>query len=101
MVLFIELLKAAQVNLVLKLRDSQILDFDRVSDGPLEANGNGRQVVRVLDQLELGTSMECFALEADRQWFAVQNLEEDAQVVLADLFWVVKDMEIHLLPRSQ
>ena len=55
----------------------------------------------MLDQLELSASMKGFSFETDRNRLAVRDLEEDAQVVLANFFRVVKHMQVHLLTRSQ
>jgi len=44
----------------------------------------------VLDQLKLSASMECLTFKLDGYWFAVQDLEEDSEMMLADFFRVVK-----------
>lgn len=77
-ILCVELLEASHVNLVLKLGDSKVLDLNGVSDGPLKTNRHGWQVVCVLNQLKLSTSMKCLALELDAQRLTVHDLEEDA-----------------------
>ena len=48
-ILLVELFEKGRVHLVFELGNSQILNLNRVSHGPVEANWNGRQVVRVLD----------------------------------------------------
>lgn len=55
----------------------------------------------MFDQLELGTSVQGFTLELDGKRFSVHDLEEDVEMVLANLLRVVQDVEIHLLTRSQ
>ena len=55
----------------------------------------------MLDQLQLSSTVECLSFKFDTQWFAVENLEEDAKVMLANFFRVVEHMQVHLLSRSQ
>lgn len=57
MVVLIKLLHTAHINLVLQLSDTEILDLNRVGNRPLETDRYRRQVVRVLDELELGTAV--------------------------------------------
>ena len=101
MIFRIKLLKTSHIDLVLKLCDTQVLDFDRVRDGPFKTNRHRRQVIGVLNQLQLRSTVECFSFEFDAQWLAVENLEEDAKVMLADFFRVVEHVQVHLLSRSQ
>lgn len=65
MVILIKLLHTAHIDLVLQLGNAEVLDLDRVCDSPLESDRYRGQVVSVLDKLELGTAMECLALESD------------------------------------
>lgn len=46
----------------------------------------------MLDQLELCTSVESFALKFDGKRFAVHDLEEDVEVMLTDLLGVVENV---------
>ena len=62
---FVELLQFRHINLVLEFGDTEILDLDGVGHGELKANGHGWQIVRVLDESELGTSVEGLTLEAE------------------------------------
>jgi len=101
MVVLIKLLHTAHINLVLQLSDTEILDLNRVGNRPLETDRYRRQVVRVLDELELGTAVQSLALKANGDGLAVHYLEEDAQMMLADFLRVVKYMKVHLLTRSQ
>ena len=48
-ILLVEFFEKSSVNVVFELGDSQILNLNRVSHGPVEADWNGAQVVRVLD----------------------------------------------------
>ena len=48
-ILLVEFFEKSSVNVVFELGDSQILNLNRVSHGPVEADWNGGQVVRVLD----------------------------------------------------
>ena len=45
--------------------------------------------------------MESLTLKLDSQRFAIQNLEEEIQMVLPDLLRIVQHIEIHLLTWSQ
>ena len=101
MILSVKLFKASHIDLVLELGDAEILDLDGISDGPLETNRYRRQVVGVLDKLELGTTVKSLTLELDAEWLTVHDLEEDAQVVLANLFRIVEHMQVHLLTRCK
>ena len=101
MVLCVQLLKTSRVDLVLELCDSEVLDFNWVRDGPLKADWDGRQGVGVLDELQLSSSMEGLTLEADGERLTIHDLEEDGQVVLANLLGVVKNIQVHLLARGQ
>ena len=71
MIFRIKLLKTSHIDLVLKLCDTQVLDFDRVSDGPFKTNRHRRQVIGVLDQLQLRSTVESLSFEFDAQWLAV------------------------------
>ena len=55
----------------------------------------------MLDESELGTSMEGFALKAEAEGLAVFDLELDAEVVLTDLLRVVEHVEVHLFAWAQ
>lgn len=70
-VVAVEGFECGSVDLVLELGDSQVLDFDWVSHSPLETNGGGWQVVNVLKQAEIGTTMECLALKVNNERLAV------------------------------
>ena len=50
----------------------------------------------MLDELKLCTSMESLTFKFDAEGLTVQNLEEDAEVMLADLLGVVEYMQVHL-----
>ena len=51
----------------------------------------------MLDQLELCTSVQSFTLEFDGKRLAVHDIEEDIEVMLANLLGVVENVEVHLL----
>ena len=55
----------------------------------------------MLNQLKLSTTVECLTLEANGEWLAVHDLEEDTEVMLSDFFGVVQYVKIHLLTRGQ
>ena len=55
----------------------------------------------MLQQLELGTSLKCLSLELNGQWLTITDLEEDVQVVLADVLGVVQHRQVHLLTRGE
>ena len=95
-VLSVELLETGHVDLILELGDAEIFDLDGVRDGPFKADWNGRQIISVLNKLELCTPVERLTFEFDTEGLTVQNLEEDAEVVLADLLGVVEYMQVHL-----
>ena len=100
-VLLIQLLHTAHVNLVFELGDTQVLNFDRVGDCPLEADRYRRQIVGVLDELELCTAVESFTLKLNSERLAVHDLEEDAEMVFTNFLRVVKNMQVHLLARGK
>lgn len=100
-VLPVQLFKQRRVNLVLELCDAEILYFDWVGNGPLQANRHWRQLVGVLQHLELSSAMKSFALKSQKQWLSVTDLEEHVQVVLHDLLGIVKYCTIDLLSRRQ
>ena len=101
MVILVELLHTTHIDLILELSNAEVLDLNRIGDCPLKTNRDRRQVVGVLDQLELSATVEGLALKPDSKRLAIQDLEEDAQMVLANFLWIVEHMEIHLLTRSQ
>ena len=78
MILSVKLFKTSHIDLVLELGDAEILDLDGISDGPLETNRYRRQVVGVLDKLELGATVKSLTFELDAEWLTVHDLEEDA-----------------------
>lgn len=100
-VILVKFLHATHIDLVLQLGDTKVLDLNRVGDGPLETDRYRWQVIRVLDELELGTAVQSLTFEANRKRLSVENLEEDAQVVLTNFLGVVEHVKIHLLARSQ
>jgi len=55
----------------------------------------------VLDQLELGPSMESLTFKFDAQRLAIHDLEKDSQVMLSHFFWIVEHIKVHLLTRFQ
>ena len=65
MILSVKLFKTSHIDLVLELGDAEILDLDGISDGPLETNRYRRQVVGVLDKLELGATVKSLTFELD------------------------------------
>ena len=67
----------------------------------MEADRHGWQIVRVLYESELGTSVEGLTLEAEAKGLTVKDLELDAEVMLADFLRVIEYVEIHLLARGQ
>ena len=101
MVLLVELLHTTHVNLVLQLGDTEILDLDRVSDGPLETNRYRRKVISVLDELQLSATVQSLTFKANSDRLAIHNLEEDTQVVLTNLFGIVEHVKVHLLTRCE
>lgn len=48
----VQLLELGEVDRVLQLGDSEVLDLDRVRDGEFHADRDGRHLVSVLEQLE-------------------------------------------------
>lgn len=87
----VELFKFGAVDLVLKLGNAKILDFDRVCNSPFETNRNRRQVIGVLQKLQLGTSLKSFSFKLDSKRLSVADLEENAQMMLAHILWVVQN----------
>ena len=100
-VLLVQLFKQRRVNLVLELCDAEILYFDWVGNGPLETNRHWRQLVGVLQHLELGSAMKSLALKSQKQWLSVTDLEEHVQVVLHDFLGIVFNCAVDLLSRCQ
>ena len=49
----------------------------------------------------MSSSVEGLTLEADGKRLTIHDLEEDGQVVLANLLGVVKNIQVHLLARGQ
>jgi len=101
MVLGIQLFQTSQVDLVLELCDTQVLDFDRVSDRPFKTNRYRREVVSVLDKLQLSATMQCFTFKLNSKRLTIHDLEEEVEVMFANFFGIVKHMQVHLLTRSQ
>jgi hypothetical protein len=97
----VELLQLCSVDLILEFGYSKIFDFDRVGDCPLKTDRYGRQLVSVLQHLELGAAMECLSLKPEKEGLAVADLEEHVQVVLHDFLRVVKYRAVDLLSRSE
>jgi len=100
-VVSVERLKPRGINLVLQFGYSEVLDFNWVGHCPLQANGNRRQVVSMLEELELGTTLEGLSLELNGKRLSVTDLEEDVQVVLAHVLGVVQNAQVHLLSRGE
>ena len=50
----------------------------------------------MLNKLKLCTPMKSLTFKFDAQRLTIENLEENAEVVLADLFGVVENMQVHL-----
>jgi hypothetical protein len=100
-ILSIQLHKGFAVDLVLELRDAEVLHLDRESDSCLQADGHRWELVGVLKKLQLRTAMKRFTLELNSQRFAVEDLEEDVQVVLLDLLGEVEHAYVHLLVRRK
>ena len=55
----------------------------------------------MLDKLKLCTPVKSLTFKFDAQGLSVENLEEDAEVVLADLLRVVENMQVHLFTRRK
>lgn len=92
MVLSIQLFQTGQVNLVLELRDTEVLDFDWVGDSPFKANRYRRKVIGVLDKLQLGATMQCFTFKLDSKRLTIHDLEEQIEMMFANLLGIVEHM---------
>ena len=55
----------------------------------------------MLDELQLSATVEGLTFKANSERLAIHNLEENAQVVLANLLGIVKHVEVHLLARRE
>lgn len=101
MIVLIQLFQARGVNHILQLGDSKVLNLNWVGHGPLLANRYGRDVINMLDQLQLGSSVQGLTFKSDSKRLAIGNLEYGVQVMTLDLFGEVHDTHIHLLTWGQ
>jgi hypothetical protein len=93
----VQLLKGSGVDLILELGDSQVLDLNGIGDSPLKTDRCWRQVVNVLEQTHVGSSVQSFTHQVDDEGFSVHDLEERLQVVGLNFLWVIEHVKLHLL----
>ena len=93
----IEIFKSSGVDLVLQLGDTKVSDFDWVGEGPFKTNWCWWKVVDLLEQVEVCSSVECLTDEIDDEWLSIHDLKEGLEVMLLDFFWIIEDIQLHLL----
>ena len=73
----IKFFEFCSVNLILQLCNTKVLDFDWISDGPLETDWNWWKLIGMFQHLELSPAVQCLSFKAQKKWFSVADLEKD------------------------
>ena len=97
----IHLFHECGIDLILEFGDTQVLDFNWIGYGPFKTNGNRWEIIDILQELELSSTVKSLTLKVNDQRFSVKDGEENLQVVKFYFLGIVENVDVHLLARCE